>query len=58
MALYLRLDILNAFNYHNYATTSRTSSNGVLNQFPVSYNKIGNITYVPREYKFTMGFRF
>ena len=32
--------------------------NGVANPFPVSYNKIGNITYVPREYKLTMGFRF
>jgi hypothetical protein len=59
MALYLRLDILNAFNYHNYADyITNYGSNGVLNQFPVSYNKIGNITYVPREYKFTMGFRF
>jgi outer membrane receptor protein involved in Fe transport len=59
MALYLRLDILNAFNYHNYSDyITNYGSNGVLNQFPVSYNKIGNITYVPREYKFTMGFRF
>ena len=30
----------------------------MLNPFTVSYNKYGNITFVPREYKFTLGFRF
>lgn len=55
MLLYVRLDILNAFNYHNYSDYITSNNNGV---FLASYNKIGNITYVPREYKLTMGFRF
>jgi len=55
MALYLRLDILNAFNYRNYSDYITNFSNGT---YLASYNRIGNITYVPREYKFTMGFRF
>ena len=59
MSLYLRLDVLNLFNYHNYSDyITNYGSNGVLNKYPVSYNSIGNITYVPREYKLSMGFRF
>jgi outer membrane receptor protein involved in Fe transport len=59
MSLYVRFDILNLFNFHNYSDyITNYGSNGVPNKFPVSYNNIGNITYVPREYKFTMGFRF
>ena len=59
MSLYLRFDILNIFNYHNYSDyITNYGGNGVLNPFPVSYNKYGNITFVPREYKFTLGFRF
>src|SRR5262249_30390583 len=54
MLLYLRLDILNVFNYHNYSDyVTNYGSNGVLAKFPAAYNGIGNITYVPREYKLT-----
>ena len=55
---YLRLDILNAFNYKNYNDTLvHWGSNGVYD--PVaSYNTTGNITGVPRTFKFTMGVRW
>ena len=55
---YLRLDILNAFNYKNYTDTLvNWGSNGVFD--PVSsYNTTGNITGVPRTFKFTMGVRW
>ncbi len=52
--VYVRLDVLNAFNYKNlvdYTTTFPT-------YFPVSYNPTGNITGVPRTFKFTAGVRW
>ena len=60
MVLYVRFDILNAFNFKNYSDTLRNfSSNGVPNTVnPVLYNPTGNITGVPRTFKITMGFRF
>ncbi len=59
MSLYVRLDILNMFNYKNYSDyITNYGGNGVLNKFPVSYNSIGNITGVPRTFKISMGFRF
>jgi hypothetical protein len=58
-SMYVRFDALNIFNYHNYSDyISNWGSNGVLNQYPVSYNSIGNITGVPRTFKLTAGFRF
>ncbi|HET7063500.1 MAG TPA: TonB-dependent receptor [Rudaea sp.] len=58
-SMYIRFDALNIFNYHNYSDyIVNWGSNGVLNQFPVSYNSVGNITGVPRTFKFTAGFRF
>src|SRR5579875_1162154 len=57
--LYGRIDILNAFNYKNYANTiNNWDSNGVLNPDPVTYNTKGNIVDVPRTFKFTMGVRW
>jgi hypothetical protein len=59
MSLYMRFDILNIFNFKNYADyITQYSINGVPAPHPVSFNSIGNITGVPREYKFTLGFRF
>ena len=55
---YLRLDILNAFNYKNYTDTLvNWGSNGVFDPVAV-YNTTGNITGVPRTFKFTMGVRW
>jgi outer membrane receptor for ferrienterochelin and colicin len=59
MSVYVRFDVLNVFNYKNYSDyLVNWGSNGVLNKFPVSYNSIGNISGVPRTFKFTLGFRF
>ena len=51
---YLRLDILNAFNYKNLIDVSTTYPT----YYPVSYNTTGNITGVPRTIKFTVGVRW
>ena len=55
---YLRLDILNAFNYKNYINTlGNWGSNGVYDPM-FTYNTTGDITGVPRTFKFTMGVRW
>jgi len=51
---YLRLDILNAFNYKNLIDVGTTYPT----YYPLSYNTTGNITGVPRTFKFTMGVRW
>jgi outer membrane receptor protein involved in Fe transport len=57
--VYLRLDGLNVFNYHNYADTLNTwGTNGVANPNPVVYNYAGNINGVPRTLKLTVGAKF
>jgi hypothetical protein len=58
-SVYLRLDGLNVFNWHNYADTlNNWGSNGVPNPNPVVYNYIGNINGVPRTLKLTVGAKF
>jgi hypothetical protein len=58
-SFYVRMDLLNAFNYENYSDYLQIwGVNGVPNSEPVTYNQIGNITGVPRTIKATMGFRF
>jgi len=58
-SMYLRFELLNVFNYKNYSDyITNWTSNGVANDDPVAYNRIGNITGVPRTFKFSMGFRF
>jgi outer membrane receptor for ferrienterochelin and colicin len=57
MSWYLRGDMLNAFNYHNY-TDFINGSNATFNTATAAYNTAGNITGVPRTFKFTIGFRF
>jgi outer membrane receptor for ferrienterochelin and colicin len=51
---YLRLDIINAFNYKNYSDVIATYPTF----YPLAYNTTGNITGVPRTFKFTMGVRW
>ena len=58
MSVYVRFDLLNAFNYKNYSDYSvNWGSNGVFNPF-VIYNTTGNITGVPRTFKLSAGFRW
>jgi outer membrane receptor for ferrienterochelin and colicin len=54
---YIRFDILNVFNWKNYADYSSNTGPGATGNV-VAYNKNGNITGVPREAKFTAGFKF
>ena len=59
ISAYIRLDILNVFNFHNYSDyVVNFGGNGAPNPNPVSYYNIGNITGVPRTFKLTAGFRF
>ena len=58
-SVYLRLDGLNVFNYHNYSDTILNfGTNGVFNPVPVTYNYQGNINGVPRTLKLTVGAKF
>ncbi len=52
--VYVRLDILNAFNYKNLVDVDSTYPTF----FPISYNTTGNIDGVPRTFKFTAGVRW
>lgn len=57
--IYARFDILNLFNWKNFADyNTNWGSNGVFNPNGVSYNRIGNITYLPRTARFTVGLKF
>ena len=52
---YLRLDVINAFNYKNFSDYLVNFNN---TSDPVLYNPNGNITGVTRTFKFTMGLKF
>lgn len=51
---YLRLDVLNVFNYKNLVDVISAYPSF----YPLSYNTTGNITGVPRTLKFTTGVRW
>jgi hypothetical protein len=58
---YIRFDILNVFNWKNYDPTAAVTNygqNGQLNSDPVTFDKHGNIVFVPREAKITVGVKF
>ncbi|WP_232821061.1 TonB-dependent receptor [Dyella sp. C11] len=56
---YVRIDLLNAFNWNNYATYIESwGSNGVLNKRAVIYNPTGDITGYTRTLKVTAGINF
>lgn len=58
-SIYLRLAVLNVFDYYNYADTINSwGSNGVANPNPVVYNFTGDITGVPRTFRLTAGYKF
>jgi hypothetical protein len=54
--LYGRLDLLNAFNWKNYSNVIVTDNrDGTID---AEYSTTGNITGVPRTFKFEVGMRF
>nr|WP_019465716.1 TonB-dependent receptor [Dyella japonica] len=56
---YVRIDLLNAFNWNNYKEyVENWGSNGVLNSRAVIYNPVGDITGYPRTLKVTAGINF
>jgi hypothetical protein len=54
-----RVNLLNAFDYENYASFNLLSAgaNGVLNP-QVEVNEFGDALYVPRTLTFEVGFNF
>lgn len=52
--IYVRLDVLNAFNYKNLVDVNTTFPT----YFPIAYNTTGNISGVPRTFKVTAGVRW
>ena len=58
--IYVRIDLLNAFNYYNYSDTFNNwvGPGGQLASNPVTYNPNGNITGVPRTFRLTLGGKF
>lgn len=57
--IYARFDVLNVFNWANYADYNvNWGADGVMNSNPVTYNKKGNIVYLPRTARFTVGLKF
>jgi hypothetical protein len=58
LMMYIRGDILNAFNFKNYSDYNvNWGSNGIYNP-NITFNKAGNMYTIPRTFKLTMGFRF
>jgi hypothetical protein len=58
-SMYMRFDVLNAFNSSNYSDYRFSwGQNGIRNSNPVTYNPIGNITGVPRTFKASLGMKF
>jgi outer membrane receptor protein involved in Fe transport len=55
VTLFGRFDVLNVFNWDNFVDYIPTYANG---QASVVYNRIGNITFVPRTFKFEVGLNF
>lgn len=61
VSAYMRFDILNVFNWKNFddgAVLTSFGNSGTLPQNPVAYDKNGNITFVPRTARFTVGVKF
>lgn len=58
IVLYGRFDLLNAFNWNNYTDINYTIPDGTVVRTTAAYNRTGNITFVPRTVKFTLGMRF
>ena len=58
-SIYLRLAIINVFDYYNYSDTiTNWGQNGVYNSDPVKYNFTGNLSGPPRTFRLTAGYKF
>ena len=56
---YVRIDLINAFNWNNYVDYLETwGANGVLNKTQVVFNPTGDISGYPRTLKVSMGINF
>jgi hypothetical protein len=56
---YVRIDLINAFNWHNYSGyLENWGSNGVLNRTPVIYNPTGDVTGYTRTLRVSLGMNF
>jgi outer membrane receptor for ferrienterochelin and colicin len=55
VTLFGRFDVLNVFNWDNFVDYIPVYANGGVD---VSYNRTGNITFVPRTFKFEVGLNF
>lgn len=55
VTLFGRFDVLNVFNWDNFVDYIPVYADG---RASVSYNRIGNITFVPRTFKFEVGLNF
>jgi outer membrane receptor protein involved in Fe transport len=58
VVLYGRFDLLNVFNWNNYNDILYTIPDGNNVRTTAVYNPVGNITFVPRTIKFTLGLKF
>ena len=57
--IYVRVDVLNVFDYYNYSDTLRNwGGGGVYNSNPIMFNPTGNISGVPRTFRVTAGYKF
>lgn len=57
ITLYGRFDVLNVFNFRNYSDVIFTAGANP-GQLTTVYNTTGNITFVPRTFKFEVGMKF
>ena len=56
---YVRIDLINAFNWNNYAGYLQAyGTNGVFNKTPVIYNPTGDITGYTRTLRVSLGMNF
>lgn len=58
IVMYGRFDLLNVFNWRNYSDLIYTIPNGNVVKTYAAYDPAGNITFVPRTLKFTVGLKF
>lgn len=59
LGAYVRIDLINAFNWNNYVDYLETwGKNGQMNRIPVVYNPTGDISGYPRTLKVSMGLKF
>ncbi|WIG56486.1 MAG: OmpA-related protein [Rhodanobacteraceae bacterium] len=59
LGAYVRIDLINAFNWNNYVDYLESwGSSGQMNRIPVVYNPTGDISGYPRTLKISMGLKF